>query len=64
MIVKPATPGTVIRDPRTKRRLPDEGARVPRSSFWLRRLAQKDVVLVPEPVAAPAKARKPAGGEG
>lgn len=44
MIVKPTVPGTVIRDPQTRRRLPDDGDKVPRSSFWLRRLRAGEVV--------------------
>lgn len=37
MIVKPAEPGAVIRDPVTKQRLPAEGAEVPDTSYWIRR---------------------------
>lgn len=48
MRVKPATPGSVIRDPHTRVQLPDEGARVPDNSFWQRRLRDGDVVLVDE----------------
>jgi hypothetical protein len=52
--VKPAIPGTIIRDPHTKRALPDEGGEVPENSFWVRRLRDGDVVHVsaPEPPAA------------
>lgn len=50
MNVKPAKPGTVVRDPQTYERLPDEGAEVPDTSYWRRRLDQGDVVVV-EPVA-------------
>lgn len=41
-----------VRDPATKRPLPAEGKEVRESSFWLRRLADGDVVLaqVEEPV--------------
>lgn len=46
MIVKPANPGAVIRDPRTKRQLPAAGGRVPDSSYWRRRLRSGDVVPV------------------
>lgn len=48
MIVKPAKSGLVIRDPFTKRALADEGGRVPDTSFWRRRIADGDVVLVEE----------------
>jgi hypothetical protein len=44
--VKPRIPGAIIRDPHTKRALPDEGGRVPDTSFWRRRLAYGDVVQV------------------
>ncbi len=37
MIVKPANPAAVIRDPITKRQIPAEGGEVPGSSFWIRR---------------------------
>lgn len=54
MNVKPAREGLVIRDPHTKRPLPAEGARVPDNSFWNRRLADGDVVLIEDaPAAAP-----------
>lgn len=46
MNVKPTTPGTVVRDPITMQRLPDEGAEVPDTEYWRRRLAQGDVVEV------------------
>ena len=45
MFVRP-TPGLKVQDPMTKRVLPPEGADVPESSFWLRRLAAGDVVVV------------------
>lgn len=45
----------VIRDPHTKRPLPPEGAEVPDSSFWIRRLRSGDVILIEE--AAPATPR-------
>lgn len=44
MNVKPAQPGTVVRDPATLERLPDEGAEVPDTAYWRRRLQQGDVV--------------------
>jgi hypothetical protein len=47
--VKPTTKGAVIRDPHTKRPLPDDGADVPDTSFWRRRLRAGDVVFVEEP---------------
>lgn len=64
MIVKPAQPGLTIRDPRTQRPLPDEGAQVPDNQFWQRRLDHGDVVRVAEPspaasADAPAKRSAP-----
>jgi hypothetical protein len=47
MRVKPA-PDRKVRDPATKRHLPETGKNVPESSFWLRRLDAGDVILVPE----------------
>lgn len=46
MRIKPAHAGAVIRDPHTKRELPAEGGTVPDNTFWRRRLADGDVVLV------------------
>ena len=45
MRVKPA-PGLLVRDPISKRPLPPEGAEVPESSYWVRRVASGDVVVV------------------
>ncbi len=44
MKIQPA-PGLLIRDPKTKRLLPEEGLEVKESTFWLRRLKEGDVVL-------------------
>jgi hypothetical protein len=46
MKVRPARAGDVIRFPESAKRLPDEGALVPETSFWMRRLRSGDVVLV------------------
>lgn len=43
MFVRPAV-GLKIRDPETGNYLPEPGQIVPRSSFWLRRLKDGDVV--------------------
>lgn len=48
MNVKPTTPGTVVRDPISMQRLPDEGAEVPDTLYWHRRVDQGDVVPVTE----------------
>lgn len=54
MRVKPAD-GRLVRDPVTKRHIPAEGADVPDTVFWFRRLASGDVVhVVPITKTAPA----------
>lgn len=45
MFVKPAA-GLKVRDPDSLLHLPPEGAEVPESQFWFRRLAAGDVVRV------------------
>lgn len=50
MSVKPAEPGLVVRFPGNPgTRLPEAGAEVPRSTYWMRRLADGDVVPVEAP---------------
>lgn len=44
--VRPAVPGSVVRDPLTRRPLPPEGALVEPSQYWHRRLVMRDVVEV------------------
>lgn len=39
----------LVRDPLTRERLPQAGAVVPKSSFWMRRLREGSVEEVPEP---------------
>jgi|GEM_PF-2000021 len=55
MRVRPATKGHIIRDPHTKRQLPDEGGEVPDTIYWQRKLARGEVVPVdgdePRPVS-------------
>ena len=48
MRVKPAIPGAVIRDPVTKQALSSDGAYVPSSTFWQRRIRSGEVILVEE----------------
>lgn len=43
MFVKPA-PGLKVRDPDSRLHIPEEGAEVPESSYWLRRLSDGDVL--------------------
>lgn len=46
--VRPA-PGLQVRDPLSRQPLPDEGQLVEETSFWVRRLADGDVVLSTPP---------------
>lgn len=46
MKVKPVVPGAIIRDPVTRRPLPQEGGEVQDNIFWRRRLRDGEVVLV------------------
>ncbi len=41
--VKPAE-GRLVRDPETYEPIPAEGAKVPRTPYWIRRLADGDVI--------------------
>jgi hypothetical protein len=53
MFVKPATPDLLVANPEARppmpRHLPAEGAEVPDSQYWRRRIADGDVVLAPAP---------------
>lgn len=49
MRVRPRA-GLILRDPKARDRiLPAEGARVPDTSFWRRRILCGDVILIKEP---------------
>jgi hypothetical protein len=48
VFVKPA-PGLKVRDPISKLHLAESGQEVPESSYWLRRLADGDVLLIDAP---------------
>jgi len=48
-------PGVKVRDPQTLRHIPESGQLVPRDSYWLRRLADGDVV---EAAQKPTSSRK------
>lgn len=53
MFVRPA-PGLSLRDPITRQILSPEGADVPETAFWLRRLRSGDVALAqPAPEVVP-----------
>jgi hypothetical protein len=54
VFVKPAREGLVMFDPTSRRRLPDEGMLVPHETYWRRRIANGDAVLVPQESPAPA----------
>ena len=45
MRVKPA-PGRQVRDPITKRHIPEKGKDVPPTAYWIRRLKAGDVLEV------------------
>ncbi len=40
-------PGAMVRDPRTKIPVPAEGAHVPRTTFYIRRIACGDLIPAP-----------------
>lgn len=54
--LKPAD-GKSVRDPRTMKQLAAEGEQKPRSSYWLRRVACGDVVIVEPTKTARGKKR-------
>lgn len=65
MFVKPAKPDLLVANPEAMapmpRHLPVEGAEVPNTEYWRRRIADGDVILVqPEatPVAKTSAAKK------
>jgi hypothetical protein len=53
MFVKPATPDLLVANPEAiapmPRYLPVEGAEVPDTEYWRRRIADGDVILAPAP---------------
>ncbi len=53
MRVRPSQPEAVIRDPHTRRQLPAEGADVPDTSYWHRRLRSGDVVAADDEAVTP-----------
>ncbi|GAA4258943.1 DUF2635 domain-containing protein [Azospirillum formosense] len=61
MYVKPK-PGALVRDPETREPLPAEGAEVPENQYWMRRLADGDVVRAGRPTVAALPV--PTDGEG
>ena len=55
LFLKPRSPGMSIRDPQSRQKLPDEGGRMPNTSYWQRRIRDKDVIVVDEPAPEPIK---------
>jgi len=64
MFVKPAHPDLLVANPEAiapmPRHLPAEGAEVPDTEYWRRRIADGDVILVPaaEPQTKRSSAQK------
>ena len=58
MFVKPLD-GLLIRDPQTRLPLPKEGADVPDTGFWRRRLRDKSIEAAAAPAASDVKAEMP-----
>ncbi len=54
MFVKPA-PGIKVRDPISRIHIPETGKEVPESSYWIRALANKDVVACAPPSVVDVK---------
>lgn len=59
--LRPARPDLLVRDPDTRAPLPKGGATKERTTYWLRRLNDGDVVEVPanEPLEGEAGATAP-----
>ncbi len=55
MFVKPARAGLIVRDPITLRPLPETGAEVPETSYWLLHMRDGAIVRC-NPPAPPAQA--------
>lgn len=62
--LKPASGGSVIRDPDTKKILPPEGARVRMNAYWSRRLKEGSVVRGERKKSEPKMESKPQTGKG
>lgn len=52
MFIKPAPGLRVRREDNPRELLPTEGDHVPRTAYWLRRLAEGDVLLADAPIEA------------
>ena len=53
--LKPKSETHVVRDPATREKLPAEGATMPLTGYWARRLRDGDVVKATPPKAPKAK---------
>lgn len=53
-ILRPAHADLVVRDPDTRKPLAADGEPKPLTTYWHRRIAEGDVVVVSAPVGAPA----------
>lgn len=64
--VRPAWDGAIVRDPATMRPLPAAGAEVVETTYWRRRIAAGDVIVVAtvEPKQAKGKQQKTTHKEG
>ncbi len=60
--IKPS-PGAKVRDPVTKQFLAEEGENKQRDSYWLRRVAAGEVIVVQQPAAEAPKAAAKKSGE-
>lgn len=53
MFLKPAKKGLIVRHPDTKRPLKEDGQKVQKSSYWLRRLKEGSVIEVDKAESKP-----------
>lgn len=58
MFIVPSNKGVILRDPVTMRPIPEEGAEVQENSYWRRRLADGDAILVESTEDKKSKAKK------
>ena len=63
MLVRPREPDMVIRDPRSRIKLPPYGGKVPRTIYWVRRLNCKDVVTTTQAAIDKGRAEEKAKAE-
>lgn len=56
--IKPVRAGLVVRQPHNGKPLPDEGASVTWSGYWMRRMAEGSIVKATPPATPKAKPAK------